>query len=109
VPNVIGRSYGEAKAILEAKGYRVAQRTTDSAAPKGIVVNQSPRGNALPGFVITLYVSNGSVQVPPPTPPGQGGDPGNGGGGGGGGGPGPPGGGGTPGTFGYGPIRGFGF
>lgn len=94
VPNLIGKPFGEAKAILEAMGYRVAQRPTPNPAPKGIVVNQSPLGGALPGFVVTLFVSTGEA---PPAP--QPGDPGRGGGGGGGGGGGPPGGGGgAPGT-----------
>jgi membrane peptidoglycan carboxypeptidase len=101
VPNVIDRSYPEAKSILEAQGFRVAQRSTPSGAPKGIVVNQSPRGRALPGFVITLYVSNG--EPPPPAEPPQPGEPGGGGG------PGPPGGGGGefepgPGNGGFVPI-----
>jgi len=85
VPIVIGKPYPEAKAILEGKGFRVAQRSAPGGAPKGIVVNQSPRGGALPGFVITLYVSDGQAG-PPPAPPGGPGDPGDPGGGGGGGG-----------------------
>jgi membrane peptidoglycan carboxypeptidase len=113
VPNVIGMAYDDGKVILEGKGYRVAQRSTPNGAPKGTVVNQSPLGGALPGFVVTLFVSTGEA----PPPPQQPGDPGHGGGGGGG--PGPPGAGGTteptptPGTepipteiF---PVPGFGF
>lgn len=93
VPSVIGLPFPEAKALLESKGYRVAQRTaTNGGAPKGIVVNQSPRGNALPGSVVTLYVSDGQAGAPPAPPGGGtgGGGPGPGGGRGGGGGGGEP-------------------
>jgi membrane peptidoglycan carboxypeptidase len=88
VPPVVGRSADEARSILEQAGFRVAQRTRDDPAPKGIVVAQSPGAQAFPGQVITIYVSSGS----PPPPPGGGGGGGGGdghGGGRGGGAPGP--------------------
>jgi PASTA domain-containing protein len=97
VPNVVGKSQADATAQLQNAGYQVTVVQTNRADPKGMVVNQSPRGAALPGTVITIFVSTGYVppaqteQPPPPAdtgqptpPPGQ--DPGgnNGGGGGGG-------------------------
>lgn len=88
VPPVVGRSADEARSILEQAGFKVAQRTRDDAAPKGIVVAQSPGAQAFPGQVITIYISSGSAQ--PPSGGGGGGHGGGGrGGGGGGGAPGP--------------------
>lgn len=98
VPSVIGKSQQEATEILQNAGYKVVAKTRNDAAPKGIVVGQSPRGAALAGETITIFVSTG--YVPPPTtsdPPaeeqpkptdgnGNGNGGGNGGGGGGGGG-----------------------
>jgi membrane peptidoglycan carboxypeptidase len=115
VPNVVGKSQADATSILQNAGFPVAVKQSNRADPKGTVVNQSPRGGALKGETITIYVSTGYVPpaqteqpnppsggAPPPTgggtpPPGTGGPtngPGGpgGGGGGGGGGPGPGGG-----------------
>jgi membrane peptidoglycan carboxypeptidase len=110
VPNVVGKSQADATSILQNAGYQVTVKQTNRSAPKGTVVNQTPRGSALKGELITIYVSTGYVPpaqteqsgppsggAPPPsggggTPPtGGGGGPGNGPGGGGGG-PGPGGG-----------------
>lgn len=91
VPPVVGRSAEEARSILEQAGFRVAQRTKDDPAPKGVVVAQSPSAQAFPGQVITIYVSNGSAQPPPAGGGGGGGGDGHGGGRGGGGGGGNPG------------------
>jgi membrane peptidoglycan carboxypeptidase len=90
VPSVVGLPADQAKALLEQAGFRVAQRPREDAAPKGIVVGQSPAAQAFPGQVITIFVSTGTVQAPQPPPGGGGGD-GNGGGHGGGGGGGSPG------------------
>ena len=103
VPDVVGDSEADAISTLQNAGYKVQVIQTNRADPKGTVVNQSPRGSALPGETITIYVSTGYVppaqtQDPPPssgtstppsgpsTPPSRGG---GGGGGGGGGNPGP--------------------
>jgi membrane peptidoglycan carboxypeptidase len=99
VPDVVGRTQGDATSTLQNAGYPVAVKQVNRAEPKGQVVNQSPRGSALPGETVTIYVSTGYVpppetQEPPPgsggaTPPPTGNGPGNGGpgpGGGGGGG-----------------------
>lgn len=89
VPNVIGKSQEEATGILQNAGYQVVAKSRNDAARKGIVVGQSPRGSALAGETITIYVSTGYVPPPqtsvtPPDPgPGNGNGNGNGGGGGG--------------------------
>ncbi|WP_243867211.1 penicillin-binding protein [Actinophytocola oryzae] len=104
VPDVVGRSQTDATNALQQAGYQVKAVQTNRADPKGMVVNQTPRGAALPGELITIYVSTGYVppaQTEQPTPPSGGGQPPpsgggqpTGGGGPGGGGPGPGGGGG---------------
>jgi membrane peptidoglycan carboxypeptidase len=107
VPDVVGHSQADATTTLQNAGYKVVVKNSNRSDPKGQVVNQTPRGAALPGETITIYVSTGYVppaqtqepSAPPPTsdapPPGGGGGGGPGpGGGGGGGGPGGNGGGG---------------
>jgi membrane peptidoglycan carboxypeptidase len=97
VPDVVGDSEQDATAALQGAGYKVQVVQRNAAQEKGTVVNQSPRGNALAGETITIYVSTGYVPPPqteaPPTtetpPPSGGGEPpptggGNGPGGGGG-------------------------
>jgi membrane peptidoglycan carboxypeptidase len=88
VPNVVGRTQRDATQILQDAGFRVSARSRNDAAPKGIVVAQSPRGNALQGATVVIQVSNGIAPTPSglPTFPGGGfpGFPGNGGGNGGG-------------------------
>ena len=71
VPDVVGRSQNDARAVLQQANWNVSNRTVDNAAPRGTVVGQSPRGSALPGETIVLSVSSGSVP-PPPAPPGTG-------------------------------------
>jgi len=67
VPNVIGRSAGDAKAILEGAGFKVNVDTTPVASdkPAGTVATQSPSGSAPKGTYIALQISDGS-QVKPP-------------------------------------------
>jgi beta-lactam-binding protein with PASTA domain/predicted Ser/Thr protein kinase len=64
VPPVIGQPFESAQSTLEAAGFTVARRFVDSAQPKGIVVEQSPAGNALvaEGTTVTLAVSKGPVE-----------------------------------------------
>jgi membrane peptidoglycan carboxypeptidase len=103
VPDVVGDSEADATATLQNAGYKVTVRQSNRSDPKGTVVNQSPRGAALPGETITIYVSTGYVppattEAPPPSAPpsgppsgpsGPGNGPGNGGNGPGNGGNGP--------------------
>jgi hypothetical protein len=97
---VIGKSQQEATQILQDTGFKVVARPKNDAATKGIVVGQSPRGNALAGATVTISVSTGIPPTPTADPqpggggggppgggfPGNGGGPGRGGGGGNGGG-----------------------
>ncbi|HUQ55690.1 transglycosylase domain-containing protein [Lentzea sp.] len=86
IPDVVGRQVNDAIRILDQAGYRASQQSVNSDQPKGRVVSQTPRGNALRGTVITLSVSSGYVPPPVPAeptggtpnpPPGTPGDPGN--------------------------------
>jgi membrane peptidoglycan carboxypeptidase len=80
VPNVVGKTVGEAFNILRGAGFAVSAHPVLGGGPAGRVVNQSPSAgsNAAPGSTVNIEVSLGG-------PGGRGG-----GGGGGGGGPGPP-------------------
>jgi beta-lactam-binding protein with PASTA domain len=75
VPNVRGKQFAQAAAILAKAGYGASPQLVPSNAPVGRVIGQSPAAgtDAPPGTVVILQVSAGR--------------------GGGGGGPGPPGGG----------------
>ncbi|GLZ33012.1 penicillin-binding protein [Lentzea sp. NBRC 105346] len=86
IPDVVGKNVNDATQILERAGYKVSQQNFNSDQPKGTVVSQSPRGNALRGTVVMLMVSTGYVPPPvpsdtqepgPPADPGQPGDPGH--------------------------------
>ncbi|KAA2262239.1 PASTA domain-containing protein [Solihabitans fulvus] len=66
IPDVVGKNVTDATGTLEKAGYSVSSSSRNSEQPKGTVVSQSPRGNALPGSTITLFVSTG--YVPPPQP-----------------------------------------
>ncbi|MDT7784356.1 MAG: hypothetical protein QOF58_2775 [Pseudonocardiales bacterium] len=69
VPDVVGRQSNDAVRILEQAGYKASQQTVNSEQPKGTVVSQTPRGNALRGTIITLLVSSGYVPPPVATEP----------------------------------------
>ncbi|MEJ3655651.1 penicillin-binding protein [Actinomycetes bacterium KLBMP 9759] len=74
VPDVVGRSEDDARAILERAGWKVSTQSTDNAAERGTVVGQAPRGQALPGEQVVLQVSSGELPPPPPAPGEEGGD-----------------------------------
>jgi membrane peptidoglycan carboxypeptidase len=94
VPYVVGLSQQDATSRLQGAGFQVAVRSRDNDAKRGTVVSQTPRGNAIAGATVTIYVSNGNGSSSSSNPPpggggGQGpgnGFPGGGHGGGGGGG-----------------------
>ncbi|HET6692861.1 MAG TPA: Stk1 family PASTA domain-containing Ser/Thr kinase, partial [Pedococcus sp.] len=89
VPNVVGRTQGEATALLEDAGFDVSVELDDSTpSQRGIVLRQDPAGDteAPEGSTVTITVSD--YEEPEPTPsPGNGNGGGNGNGNGGGGGP----------------------
>ena len=60
VPSVIGKNVDDAKAALTAAGFQVtvtSKQNTGTAV--NIVVDQNPKGAALPGGAVTLVVSAG--------------------------------------------------
>lgn len=78
VPDVVGKNQNDARAALEGGGWRVSTRTVDRTEPRGTVVDQFPRGSALPGESVLLSVSSG---IAPNVPIGPDGQPAPGGGG----------------------------
>ncbi|HEV2767328.1 MAG TPA: Stk1 family PASTA domain-containing Ser/Thr kinase [Acidimicrobiales bacterium] len=65
VPNVIGRSQGEATNILSNAGFRVQVREVEANNPRGEVIGSEPGPDAQvePGSTVVIIVSTG----PPPT------------------------------------------
>ena len=59
IPGVTGLTASAATARLQAAGFKVSQLDVDSARPQGTVVFTAPSDSAMPGSVITIYVSNG--------------------------------------------------
>jgi serine/threonine-protein kinase len=69
VPNVVGRNIDDAKDVIETAGFTVQQQPrADDKAPKGEVLDQSPKGGtkADSGSAITLVVSSGKEEVDVP-------------------------------------------
>jgi eukaryotic-like serine/threonine-protein kinase len=69
VPDVVGRNIDDAKDVIETAGFTVQQQPrADDSAPKGEVLDQSPKGGtkADSGTAVTLVVSSGkeAVEVP---------------------------------------------
>jgi len=67
VISVVGHTYDEAKANLEANGLKVQRQDVDSSKPKDEVVAQDPKANTevSKGTTVTLQVSKGSqIQMP---------------------------------------------
>jgi serine/threonine-protein kinase len=67
VPNVKGEPQSQATSDLQAKGLVVnPQQVTNSTAPSGQVVRQSPAAQTkvAPGSTVTIYVSSGGTPVP---------------------------------------------
>jgi membrane peptidoglycan carboxypeptidase len=83
VPYVVGKSQQDATQILQGAGFRAVVKPRNDPAPRGTVIGQSPRGNALPGTAVTIQVSTG-IAPNPTTAPSQPNNPGGGNGGGGG-------------------------
>lgn len=74
VPNVVGKTEGDATSTLEGAGFAVAtEYAEDATVPSGQVISQNPSGGtAPPGSTVTIVVSTGPpvvVDPPPPTPP----------------------------------------
>ncbi|WP_336087957.1 penicillin-binding protein [Nocardia sp. SSK8] len=69
VPDVAGKSQGEATSILRGAGFQVTAVNAPGSQAKGTVMGSSPNGAAIPGSVITIYISDGTVRVPTTTAP----------------------------------------
>ncbi|MEU4801192.1 transglycosylase domain-containing protein [Actinosynnema sp. NPDC023587] len=69
IPEVVGKQVNDATRVLEEAGYKVTTSNRNSEQPKGTVVSQTPRGSALRGTVVTLFVSTGYVPPPQPADP----------------------------------------
>ncbi|WP_067825448.1 penicillin-binding protein [Nocardia inohanensis] len=74
IPDVVGQTQAEATSNLIAAGFQVSVATA-AGANKGTVLSMSPDGSAIPGSVITIYVSDGTARPAPapaetPTAPG---------------------------------------
>ena len=88
VPSVEGLSSDDASARLQDAGFTpVIGSYVDSSYSSGTAVYTSPGAGSVvgTGSSVTIYVSDGTPYVPPPSPPSGGGDNGGGGGNGGGG------------------------
>lgn len=59
IPNVAGLPTSQAVARLQEAGFKVSELEVDSSKPKGTVVFTAPSDSAMPGTVITVYISNG--------------------------------------------------
>lgn len=65
IPDVTGMTQAEATSALIAAGFQVSAVTQPGSAAKGTVQGTSPNGSAIPGSVITLYLSDGTErQIP---------------------------------------------
>ncbi|WP_330251090.1 penicillin-binding protein [Nocardia sp. NBC_00565] len=68
VPDVTNMTQGQATAALVAAGFQVSPVNGAGAPPKGTVMGTAPNGSAIPGSVITIYISDGTQRVPTPAP-----------------------------------------
>ncbi|MBH0779148.1 penicillin-binding protein [Nocardia bovistercoris] len=70
VPDVSGMGQGEATAALVGAGFQVQAVNGAGPLPKGNVMSSAPNGSAIPGSVITIYISDGTQRAAPtPGPP----------------------------------------
>ncbi|MFF3567933.1 transglycosylase domain-containing protein [Nocardia jiangxiensis] len=70
IPDVMGMTQAEATSALVGAGFQVSAVTQPGSAAKGTVQGTTPNGSAIPGSVITLYLSDGTErQVPQPGTP----------------------------------------
>lgn len=69
VPDVSNMSQSDATSALTRAGFQVTAVTQAGAQSKGTVMSTAPNGSAIPGSVITIYVSDGTQrQAPSPAP-----------------------------------------
>ncbi|MEV0250075.1 penicillin-binding protein [Nocardia sp. NPDC050712] len=68
VPDVVGLTQGEATSALTAAGFQASAVTKEGPLPKGAVMSTAPNGSAIPGSVVTIYISDGTQRAPTPAP-----------------------------------------
>ncbi|MEU8894916.1 penicillin-binding protein [Nocardia sp. NPDC048505] len=68
VPDVVGLTQGEATSALTAAGFQVTAVNGNGPLPKGAVMSTAPNGSAIPGSVVTIYISDGTQRAPSPAP-----------------------------------------
>jgi eukaryotic-like serine/threonine-protein kinase len=68
VPGVLGVSFEQASATLEAAGFKVSRQDVDSTQPADVVVGQDPGAGetAARGSTVVLQVSTGPSTIPVP-------------------------------------------
>ncbi len=70
VPDVVGMSQADATRALTSAGFQVSAVDGAGPPPKGSVTSMAPNGSAIPGSVVTIYISDGTQrQVPTPSAP----------------------------------------
>ncbi|MFT4199783.1 penicillin-binding protein [Gordonia sp. (in: high G+C Gram-positive bacteria)] len=67
IPNVTGLPASEATARLQRAGFKVNQLEAPSSRPKGTVVFTAPSDTAMPGSMVSIYVSDGKKTGSGPT------------------------------------------
>ncbi|MGN2634702.1 penicillin-binding protein [Nocardia takedensis] len=65
VPDVTGMGQGEATTALVAAGFQVQAVNGTGPLPKGNVMSSAPNGSAIPGSVVTIYISDGTQRAAP--------------------------------------------
>ncbi|WP_280317028.1 penicillin-binding protein [Nocardia wallacei] len=69
IPDVVGMTEAEARSTLIGAGFQVTMVTVPAAPAKGTVIGTTPNGSAIPGSVITVNISDGTLREPPPPGP----------------------------------------
>lgn len=65
IPDVMGMPQAQATSILVGAGFQVSAVTQPGSAAKGTVQGTTPNGSAIPGSVITLFLSDGTQRDAP--------------------------------------------
>ena len=76
LPSITGLKFDAARKRLQDAGFQVSDQPSpvDSYLSKGSIVGTTPKGKAVPGFLITINTSNGVAPAPvyyPPRRPAQ--------------------------------------
>ena len=71
LPSITGLNFDAARKRLQDAGFQVADQPSpvDSYQSKGSIVGTTPKGKAVPGFLITINTSNGVAPAPVYYPP----------------------------------------